>query len=63
VTASSSPFAASDPPLAIDGVSHRYGERLALDVVAVCTIAFLTGAVLAYDPARGFLVRRGGLGG
>ncbi len=35
----------------------------ALGVVALCAIVFLTGAVLAYDPARGFLARRGGGGG
>ena len=33
---------------------------LALGVVAGCTAAFLGGAVLAYDPARGMLMRRGG---
>ena len=33
---------------------------LSLLVVATCTVAFLTGAILAYDPARGFLARRGG---
>jgi len=30
-----------------------------LAVVLACTAAFLTGAVIAYDPARGFLARRG----
>jgi ABC-2 type transport system permease protein len=33
---------------------------LALAVVAGCTAAFLGGAVIAYDPARGMLMRRGG---
>jgi ABC-2 type transport system permease protein len=33
---------------------------LALGVVAGCTAAFLGGAVIAYDPARGMLMRRGG---
>src|SRR6516164_1599896 len=33
---------------------------LALAVVAGCTVAFLGGAVIAYDPARGMLMRRGG---
>ena len=31
-----------------------------LAVVIGCTIVFLTGAILAYDPGRGFLARRGG---
>ncbi len=30
-----------------------------LVVVLACTVAFLTGAIIAYDPARGFLARRG----
>ena len=33
---------------------------LALAVVAGCTAAFLGAAVIAYDPARGMLMRRGG---
>jgi ABC-2 type transport system permease protein len=32
---------------------------LALAVVAGCTAAFMLGAVMAYDPARGLLARRG----
>src|ERR1700760_786791 len=32
----------------------------ALGIVAGCTIVFLGGAVIAYDPARGMLMRRGG---
>jgi hypothetical protein len=28
-------------------------------VVAGCTAAFMLGAVMAYDPARGLLARRG----
>jgi ABC-2 type transport system permease protein len=35
----------------------------ALAVVAACTLVFLAGAIAAYDPARGFLARRGGGGG
>lgn len=39
-----------------------YGQVnwLALGVVAGCTAAFLSAAVIAYDPARGMLMRRGG---
>jgi ABC-2 type transport system permease protein len=33
---------------------------ISLAVVAGCTAVFLFGAILAYDPARGFLARRGG---
>src|ERR1700743_1730436 len=33
---------------------------ISLAVVVGCTIVFLFGAILAYDPARGFLARRGG---
>src|SRR5271154_1636360 len=33
---------------------------LALAVVAGCTVMFLGGAVIAYDPAHGMLMRRGG---
>ena len=35
-------------------------EPLSLAVVVGCTIAFLAAAILAYDPARGMLMRRGG---
>ena len=31
-----------------------------LAVVAGCTIVFLAGAIIAYDPSRGFLARKGG---
>ena len=31
-----------------------------LAVVAGCTVMFLTGAIVAYDPSRGFLARKGG---
>jgi ABC-2 type transport system permease protein len=31
---------------------------VSVGVVAGCTAAFLFGAILAYDPARGFLARR-----
>jgi ABC-2 type transport system permease protein len=34
-----------------------------LMVVCGCTALFMTGAILAYDPARGFIARRGGPGG
>ncbi len=33
---------------------------LPLAVVAGCTVVFLGAAVIAYDPARGMLMRRGG---
>jgi len=36
---------------------------VALAVVVGCTAAFMTGAILAYDPARGFIARRGPAGG
>jgi ABC-2 type transport system permease protein len=29
-------------------------------VVAGCTAVFLAAAIIAYDPARGMLMRRGG---
>ena len=35
-------------------------DWLSLEVVAGCTAAFLAGAVIADDPARGMLMRRGG---
>ena len=35
---------------------------LSLLVVAGCAIVFLCGAIVAYDPSRGFLARRGGPG-
>jgi len=39
-----------------------YGKvnPLSLGVVVGCTIVFLAGAIVAYDPARGMLMRRGG---
>ena len=39
-----------------------YGQInwLSLAVVCGCTAAFMAGAILAYDPSRGFLARRGG---
>jgi ABC-2 type transport system permease protein len=42
-----------------------YGEInwLSLAVVAGCTALFMIGAILAYDPARGLLARRGEPGG
>src|SRR5262249_32863954 len=41
-----------------------YGQLngLALAVVAGCTAAFMIGAILAYDRARGFIARRGRAG-
>ncbi len=38
-------------------------EPVALAVVVVFTAVFMIGAILAYDPARGLLVRRGGPSG
>jgi len=35
-------------------------EPTSLAVVAGCTVVFLAGAIWAYDPARGILMRRGG---
>ena len=34
-----------------------------LAVVAGCTVVFMVGAILAYDPAHGLIARRGGPGG
>ena len=34
-------------------------DTISLAVVASCTALFMIGAVLAYDPSRGFLARRG----
>src|SRR6516162_9325963 len=36
---------------------------ISLAVVGGCTVLFMVGAILAYDPARGFLARRGEPGG
>src|SRR5215831_2945227 len=36
---------------------------ISLAVVRGCTALFMVGAILAYDPARGFLARRGEPGG
>jgi ABC-2 type transport system permease protein len=36
---------------------------LSLVVVGGCTVAFMVGAILAYDPSRGFLARRAEAGG
>ncbi|WP_159718472.1 ABC transporter permease [Geminicoccus flavidas] len=38
-------------------------EPVALAVVSGCTVLFMVGAVLAYDPARGFLARQHDAGG
>jgi ABC-2 type transport system permease protein len=35
-------------------------EPFSLAIVIGCTVVFLTAAVIAYDPARGMLMRRGG---
>jgi ABC-2 type transport system permease protein len=35
-------------------------DPMALTVVAAVTVLFTVGAILAYDPARGLIVRRGG---
>jgi ABC-2 type transport system permease protein len=35
---------------------------LSLAVVVGCTVVFMVGAILAYDPARGLIARRGGPG-
>jgi ABC-2 type transport system permease protein len=42
-----------------------YGQInwLSLAVVGGCTVLFMVGAILAYDPARGLLARRGEPGG
>jgi len=38
-------------------------EWVSLAVVAGCAVVFLCGAIIAYDPSRGFLARRGGPSG
>ncbi len=35
-------------------------DPMSLAVVVGCLVVFLAGAILAYDPARGMLIRRGG---
>jgi ABC-2 type transport system permease protein len=42
-----------------------YGQVnwFSLAVVVACTAVFMTGAILAYDPSRGLIARRGGPGG
>jgi ABC-2 type transport system permease protein len=42
-----------------------YGEVnwTSLAVVGGCTVVFMVGAILAYDPSRGLLARRGEPGG
>jgi len=42
-----------------------YGQLnpTALAVVCGCTAAFMLGAIMAYDPSRGFVARRGAAGG
>jgi ABC-2 type transport system permease protein len=36
---------------------------VSLAVVAGCTVVFMVGAVMAYNPSRGLLARRGDAGG
>jgi ABC-2 type transport system permease protein len=38
---------------------YRQIDWVSLAVVGGCTAAFLAGAIMAYDPGRGFLARRG----
>ena len=38
-------------------------DWISLAVVLLMTIVFITGAIIAYDPARGLIARRGGGGG
>ncbi len=38
-------------------------DAISLVVVSGCTVLFMIGAILAYDPARGFVARRSELGG
>jgi ABC-2 type transport system permease protein len=42
-----------------------YGQLdwLSLAVLVGCTIAFLGGAIYAYNPSKGLIARRGGPGG
>jgi ABC-2 type transport system permease protein len=42
-----------------------YGQLngVSLAVVCGCTVVFMVGAILAYEPSRGFLARRGEAGG
>jgi ABC-2 type transport system permease protein len=42
-----------------------YGQInwISLVVVSGCTAIFMVGAIVAYDPARGLLARRGDRGG
>src|SRR6201994_2489818 len=50
-------------PFSVELIRFAFYEEinwLALGIVAGCTAAFLGGAVIAYDPARGMLMRRGG---
>jgi ABC-2 type transport system permease protein len=39
---------------------YQQVDPLSLAVVVGCTFVFLAGAIIAYDPARGMLIRRGG---
>jgi ABC-2 type transport system permease protein len=42
---------------------HGQMNWLALPVVTGCTAAFLGAAILAYNPSKGLIARRGGPGG
>jgi ABC-2 type transport system permease protein len=42
---------------------HGRMNWMALAIVAATTAAFLTAAIIAYDPGRGLIARRGGPGG
>jgi ABC-2 type transport system permease protein len=42
---------------------HGKMNWMALAIVAATTAAFLIAAIIAYDPTRGFIARRGGPGG
>jgi ABC-2 type transport system permease protein len=48
---------------AVELIRFAFYEQItpvSLAVVTGCTIVFLAGAILAYDPSRGMLLRRGG---
>ena len=38
-------------------------DPLSLAVVVSCTVVFMAGAISAYDPARGLIALRRGIGG
>ena len=49
-------------PAFISGLAVLHTSGISLAVVCGCTVLFMVGAILAYDPSRGFLARRGGPG-